>query len=1389
MDGMRGRYLVAALLALATPAQADRVFVSGFEFCDATDPTDSSAAEQFIFGTSSATDQAVAAAVMTKYCSPVSGSDRGKTCTTNSDCGLGTCWDKPLNACAFQMTPSGAAEYSPIPFRESDDMYAHVEINVADMPVTNGSHVDLAQFADSTDQCVAGSCTTGESCATNGDCGNGCLFRAEKVDNASTYQVKAYYGTAAYRCASAENNLTSCETNADCATFTAGEAYCTQVAFATTPPLTQDRVYQLLLGQENDPNGNATVRCSITESGFARGGRIMGIAGCQVDGWACPSADGSNDCVQRCSDWTIAADPEGDDTCVNNGDCVNPATCGGGGCLISGQGVTPEADSLVLGPDTESCTGGTVPGAACVNNGDCGSGGVCGWPTGWTLYFDDVVIDTDRGGAGTASTTGMSLLRIAVMDPTSDGATTQFTDPLGGGHEPHIDDLAASTSVDGDGADGTYVRVASGATGFPKIERFVMADVATNADNNGDAVTVASTTRPGAVGWTLFTQDTDNVAASTNPIWAGGYNGTNEAFAACSTNSDCMNDIGGYTCDSGACKHFVGTQGAPGTLTVDYAPTHYVMRTNPAAGAWTGTTYDSLQASINYTRDASGETRLSAVVAEADLALTVPSRPGILPDENTDGVKTCCIAGDSTSNDLDPTIVGVLDDCENLIAYTRGSTTPLDIAQNIQEIMDGEEGTFMQGEALVGSTGAACDVLLILSGVNTLVGLAPIPRPHCDESPFNVCNTNADCTGSVCQDYETGLCRGGANHGAQCACPRNHSSAKDPNGTPMHEEIYCLGEDDYLEHGVGGSCNDCANNADCDTNIPCTTNTDCYNTCLQSTPTCESGTCQAKCVSGNCDVHAGYRQASGVCPGCDSAWNCPGCIDLDECPDGLCMAANTVATGVKDLEAIVDAVDARACESSTCDGAGNQACSNNVDCAIKLIVMMEPHGALGIPVPNNFFNIYGEHRDRTHEMMRLYRQMASDRGHGYIDLAEWFQVYGKNNSPERITTCTNNTDCVNLGLATCGSGTCDFTGKCSAGAIVETGKGKACATNSDCNACLSAYRDGIHWTEGYATSGMEMARDSLEACLENQDGFSDGRCDEDVCTGGHVGKPCENDLDCALYSCVIGTPPFDWSTSFPLFLRFEETSGNAVNSGSLGTTCNAIDNNTVPRATTNVQESVRSAAPALTTGEYFSVTNADCLADFGSETSTDKTLIARVRHTQNPGTTQYIYDDLASNAGMRMSLNSSNQLVCEVGNGSATVNSTSVATCARNTYCHVICEYDATADTVQAYVAAAASGTVSSTSAMANSAGTFTIGGTGTGNEFRGNWDEFAIINDLLSAEEKCRICSCGIRGIGVGGGCPCNSDNTALFTSANPGLRATFCGSCTLPDCDTGPP
>lgn len=111
----------------------------------------------------------------------------------------------------------------------------------------------------------------------------------------------------------------------------------------------------------------------------------------------------------------------------------------------------------------------------------------------------------------------------------------------------------------------------------------------------------------------------------------------------------------------------------------------------------------------------------------------------------------------------------------------------------------------------------------------------------------------------------------------------------------------------------------------------------------------------------------------------------------------------------------------------------------------------------------------------------------------------------------------------------------------------------------------------------------------------------------------------------------------------------------------------------------------------------------------------------------------------------------------------------------------IVCVYDASADTVKTYyLYNDFVGTTTSADSLTASGDNFIMGSTATDSESTWQVDESFVTDKALTNADLCRICSCGIDGRN----CSCSIADTTNYASA--GLNASYCGSCTLPDCNS---
>lgn len=111
----------------------------------------------------------------------------------------------------------------------------------------------------------------------------------------------------------------------------------------------------------------------------------------------------------------------------------------------------------------------------------------------------------------------------------------------------------------------------------------------------------------------------------------------------------------------------------------------------------------------------------------------------------------------------------------------------------------------------------------------------------------------------------------------------------------------------------------------------------------------------------------------------------------------------------------------------------------------------------------------------------------------------------------------------------------------------------------------------------------------------------------------------------------------------------------------------------------------------------------------------------------------------------------------------------------------IACVYDASADTITGkYLYTDYSESASSADSLTSSSQNFMIGTEETDKSQALNYDNLFVADKALTNADLCRICSCGIDGRN----CSCSIADTTNYASA--GLNASYCGSCTLPDCNS---
>lgn len=129
---------------------------------------------------------------------------------------------------------------------------------------------------------------------------------------------------------------------------------------------------------------------------------------------------------------------------------------------------------------------------------------------------------------------------------------------------------------------------------------------------------------------------------------------------------------------------------------------------------------------------------------------------------------------------------------------------------------------------------------------------------------------------------------------------------------------------------------------------------------------------------------------------------------------------------------------------------------------------------------------------------------------------------------------------------------------------------------------------------------------------------------------------------------------------------------------------------------------------------------------------------------------------------------------CKVGDGADWGNTASgSADPTLETWYHYACVHDATASTVQNYLNGKTDGSSATQQSMVASTKTYQEMGRTSSIYLDGNLDEWAIVDQALSPEELCHICSCQIDG----SLCSCSG---GVYSDL--GRNATYCQSCDLP-------
>ncbi len=1008
---MKRALLCTLLILLPIEATAARVFLTGFEYCDYN-----AGDELFILEADSWSNPIITATSPTprgNFCDYVSHDDRGKACSSNADCnaGQGTCVSEPNNGCSLEVSPTTSVEWARVGtdiISATDTLYTHLLVNVTTVG-DSGDPLKLLTYKQGSNV--------------------GMFLRLERASS-TEYQARLYFEDDGKECAGGTNDGTEATSDADCTAETPGESTASDSSFASTPVLRTGQWYEITIGQDNTAGAGGDVRGELWESGFNRGAQTRPQGACTGDGFACSS---NADCPSRCSDWVISGDPEGDDTCATNADCS--VTCDSQTCSTADVG---QVTDILIGQEAATTSV-------------------------WQVNIDDLIID-DAVAVKTA--------RIARMTPDGEVEANLARTGCSSSRWECIDDLATGKS----GLD--YSTTYLSRNGNPNNDIFTLSDITLAA---GESISTSA----GVAFSGLYNDHGDAASGKYHRLCA--HDGTNRSCwgGICTTNADCNN---AQECNSGLCYSDIAYHSTGGV----FLPDAYALITDPPgadtqwcrAPSCSGFDLNSLDVEVG---TASNAFHLTAVVAEAEVSLQSPTLPGVAVDVNGDGYETLCVAGDSTANQTEfhNLLTASLEDFDSIIVCTRGSTTIGDIEQNIETIMNGRSCSsnadcsgqtptcgsglcspnYMQCRTLIGGN-HKCDYLLLVSGVNTLVAEMPPPRMHCNggTDQGDLCSTNADCTGGMCESYEFGYCRGGTDHGAPCYCGQNGLWVNDTSGYPDSATRYCINNkaSHWLATNVSSTCRTCSDKYDCRTNIACTTNADCGDEC-------DGGECVTSCTGGQCDQAIGYVYWYLDKP---TRWWTSGCINAPGCSGGLCMTGNSIAEYERSLRAIVAAAAARPVGSEVelilapqPSSIAGVACATNADCPPEISCSSGLCFG-GVTQP------FTLHSARITTIATLDRQTAINDGLHYVDLHHYF-----------------NTKC--------------------AGVLGDYNR-------------ANCFRDHIHWNNfDLETGGVKYAVDLIEACLENLSGTSDGVCSGGVCTSGRTQRTCATNTDCNFYDCAL----------------------------------------------------------------------------------------------------------------------------------------------------------------------------------------------------------------------------------------------------------------------------
>jgi len=1073
------RLLVSLAFVLLAPLQAQAALRFGDCFEYGCDTGSSSCTMDALFydgivGTMELYEDP-ANAIREKFCSHQSGISRFDSCENNNDCATENLSCQSDSDCSFGSTCQSnvclgicAEEYNNdfvLRINSSDELWPTLILPKQVYGFQDGCVLRLERVGvpplNSLPECSSNSdCVSGWACNTGTDRNFECHAAAD-----TKYRIKTYLDDpTTKRCVSSLNNGTICTDTDDCLEAQEGEASCAVFPLATSPEYEEGDIVQLVVCQDNSAGTIYETSCSFFEGGFQRGGKTLAMGQCWPNPASCPGDPSSVPVGAGADNFACASNSD----CYSNGgactcagvenDAVNEVRVGslneylkvketyidtagyGESCVglvlivtSTGNGMpggnwTYYIDDIVIGDDVDdsdyfksmachdkaidtvtiaggnTCVAGSEPNSLCTVNSDCAGGGTC-----------------ENGGTWPTETGCLSGGNDTCVDDTNDGTA-------GPGH----DDLSTRLVTNNDAKGVVDLFGLESLTTPTNTDAYLQDKECTTGDDIGDS-------------------------CSSNGDCSGGGVCTDIYPVIGITGAALVGDEG--TSPSGAQTVVVNLDAFPelnSTASVDgLSPLTATNLTKPGFGFFYNTYAKLALADLRVQADATGgigsQIYMTVGLGQAFLKMRNPTSPGVAPDINGDGIRRLVLAGDSQFNDMAPYVAQNFYDYDSVFDCTQGATTSWDIAQDIENILDGVEGGRMGCEVLRGSVGNA-DLLIVSTGGNDI---------------------HMNAQGAWDKNYPYGRCRGGDNHGLASVCYQ-HSGYK----TGTNAITYCLnktnnsGNNWLSSTNTESECRACSTNTDCGTNITCANNGDCAggSTCIglqcsapcghcvdpdtglpdsSSSQTCNTNSdCTAVAEEDTCIRECSQYVGSGSNFWYDipaRGWLHSGCVDDPLCPDGISYGLLSTAvtesayarildvvqsrTGSKEVEAIFVTQAINSCGGTTFFTKH----SNRLD--------------LGNKIAMNIFEGHGEHwldNDKRIEWLCDGGEFNCFRSEAHYSGAGLETEGSCTGTQKGVTTFLE-------GLRVFLEGTASNDGTCSGGACTKGAVGLGCTTNDDCH--------------------------------------------------------------------------------------------------------------------------------------------------------------------------------------------------------------------------------------------------------------------------------------------------------------------------------------------------